>query len=155
MGMSFYCFIARILIRLNSTLLKKDSFGNAAEIPWPMFANKLQRHFLRATRQDPIKPTRYLSRHELTYPRPKLTKIKINPWHFTDIFTKISLEVKPWFRRVLSICSGDGLERTCRSWDTNVTFAPCGSLVSSTDSFLDSKYVIQLTRSEARDSQLK
>lgn len=51
----------------DGTLLKKDSFGNNNEIPWPMFANKLQRHFLRATRQDPIKPTRYLSRHELTY----------------------------------------------------------------------------------------
>lgn len=51
----------------DGTLLKKDSFGNNTEIPWPMFANKLQRHFLRATRQDPIKPTRYLSRHELTY----------------------------------------------------------------------------------------
>lgn len=51
----------------DGTLLKKDSFGSQAEIPWPMFANKLQRHFLRATRQDPIKPTRYLSRHELTY----------------------------------------------------------------------------------------
>lgn len=51
----------------DGTLLKKDSFGNNSEIPWPMFANKLQRHFLRATRQDPIKPTRYLSRHELTY----------------------------------------------------------------------------------------
>lgn len=51
----------------DGTLLKKDSFGSNTEIPWPMFANKLQRHFLRATRQDPIKPTRYLSRHELMY----------------------------------------------------------------------------------------
>jgi hypothetical protein len=51
----------------DGTLLKRDCFGNNAEIPWPTFANKLQRHFLRATRQDPIKPTRYLSRHELIY----------------------------------------------------------------------------------------
>jgi len=51
----------------DGTLLKKDSFGNANEILWPCFANKLQRHFLRATRQDPIKPTRFLSRHELAY----------------------------------------------------------------------------------------
>lgn len=51
----------------DGTLLKKDSFGNSNEIPWFSFANKLQRHFLRATRQDPIKPTRFLSRHELLY----------------------------------------------------------------------------------------
>jgi len=51
----------------DGTLLKRDSFGNSNEIQWFCFANKLQRHFLRATRQDPIKPTRFLSRHELVY----------------------------------------------------------------------------------------
>eukprot|EP01133_Synstelium_polycarpum_P010914 gene10914-12719_t len=51
----------------DGTLLKKDSFGNNPEIAWASYANKLQRHFLRATRQDAIKPTRYLSRHELIY----------------------------------------------------------------------------------------
>ncbi|KYQ91411.1 transcriptional repressor [Tieghemostelium lacteum] len=51
----------------DGTLLKKDSFGNNNEIPWASYANKLQRHFLRATRQDFMKPTRYLSRHELVY----------------------------------------------------------------------------------------
>ncbi|KAF2072882.1 hypothetical protein CYY_005806 [Polysphondylium violaceum] len=51
----------------DGTLLKKDSFGNNTDIPWASYANKLQRHFLRATRQDFMKPTRYLSRHELLY----------------------------------------------------------------------------------------
>eukprot|EP01112_Ceratiomyxa_fruticulosa_P000033 TRINITY_DN0_c7_g1_i1.p1 TRINITY_DN0_c7_g1~~TRINITY_DN0_c7_g1_i1.p1 ORF type:complete len:749 (-),score=149.09 TRINITY_DN0_c7_g1_i1:247-2493(-) len=51
----------------DGTILKKDSFGSNVDIPWPSFANKLQKHFLRATRQDPVKPTRYLSRHELIY----------------------------------------------------------------------------------------
>jgi len=48
-------------------LLKKHGFGGLAEITWPAFANKLQRHFLRAARQDPMKPTRFLTSHELDY----------------------------------------------------------------------------------------
>lgn len=49
------------------TLLKKDAFGEQAEIPWPQFANVLQRHFLRATRQDAVTPTRSLSQTDFEY----------------------------------------------------------------------------------------
>jgi len=49
------------------TLLKKDAFGEQAEIPWPQFANVLQRHFLRATRQDAVSPTRSLSQTDFEY----------------------------------------------------------------------------------------
>ena len=49
------------------TLLKKDAFGEQAEIPWPQFANVLQRHFLRATRQDAVSPTRCLSQTDFEY----------------------------------------------------------------------------------------
>eukprot|EP01117_Protostelium_nocturnum_P010857 TRINITY_DN3916_c0_g1_i3.p1 TRINITY_DN3916_c0_g1~~TRINITY_DN3916_c0_g1_i3.p1 ORF type:complete len:582 (+),score=189.80 TRINITY_DN3916_c0_g1_i3:195-1940(+) len=50
-------------------LLKTESFGNSTEtqVPWALFGNLLQRHFLRATRQDPVKPQRFLSRQELQY----------------------------------------------------------------------------------------
>lgn len=42
-------------------LLKKVVFGDRQEIEWPFLANIVQRHFLRATRQDLIRPTRSLS----------------------------------------------------------------------------------------------
>jgi len=50
-------------------LLKMDTFGPQMDgmVPWPHFANKLQRHFLRGTRQDAIKPQRYLTKKELAY----------------------------------------------------------------------------------------
>lgn len=48
-------------------LLKKDAFGEQLEVTWPQFANVLQRHFLRATRQDLIKPTRQLSLYDFQY----------------------------------------------------------------------------------------
>lgn len=47
-------------------LLKKDSFdGN--EVKFTRFANVLQMHFLRSTRQDPFTPERPLSIHDLNY----------------------------------------------------------------------------------------
>jgi len=49
------------------TLIKKDAFGEQLEVPWTSFANVLQKHFLRATRQDPIRPTRCLSHADLDY----------------------------------------------------------------------------------------
>lgn len=48
-------------------LLKKDSFDNAQQILWPHFANTLQLHYLRATRQSLDAPTRVLSRDDLEY----------------------------------------------------------------------------------------
>lgn len=38
-----------------------------AEVTWPQFANVLHRHFLRATRQDLIRPTRQLSNFDFEY----------------------------------------------------------------------------------------
>ncbi len=47
-------------------LLKKDAFeGN--EVKFTRFANVLQMHFLRSTRQDPFSPERPLSIHDLNY----------------------------------------------------------------------------------------
>lgn len=50
-------------------LLKATAFGtqNDAMVAYPFFANLLQRHFLRGTKQDPVKPQRFLSKSELAY----------------------------------------------------------------------------------------
>jgi len=48
-------------------LLKTDLFLQNPQVSWPTFANKLQRQFLLATRQDPLKPQRFLSCYELQY----------------------------------------------------------------------------------------
>eukprot|EP01096_Ripella_sp_DP13-Kostka_P016086 TRINITY_DN771_c0_g2_i2.p1 TRINITY_DN771_c0_g2~~TRINITY_DN771_c0_g2_i2.p1 ORF type:complete len:726 (-),score=340.17 TRINITY_DN771_c0_g2_i2:336-2240(-) len=48
-------------------LLKRDTFSELSEVSWPYFANTLQRHFLRATRQDPVHPTRCLSQTDFEY----------------------------------------------------------------------------------------
>jgi len=48
-------------------LLKQDSFADQLEVLWPQFANILQRHFIRATRQDLTRPTRCLSPFDLEY----------------------------------------------------------------------------------------
>lgn len=46
------------------------------EITWASFANLLQRHFLKATRQDSSKPQRSLSRYEINYINQKFFGIK-------------------------------------------------------------------------------
>jgi len=49
-------------------LLKMDLFGQLGNpAPWSFVANRLQRHFLRATRQDLSKPPRWISHQELNY----------------------------------------------------------------------------------------
>jgi len=48
-------------------LIKKEVFGDLPDKEWAHFANVLQRHFLRATRQDPVKPTRCLSMTDFFY----------------------------------------------------------------------------------------
>jgi hypothetical protein len=48
-------------------LLKKSTFFGRSEIPWPLFANTLQLHYLRATGQDPMKPVRPLSLKDVSY----------------------------------------------------------------------------------------
>jgi len=48
------------------TLLKKESFPSG-QIPWPRFANTLQHHFLKATRQELSEPRRILSPYDMNY----------------------------------------------------------------------------------------
>eukprot|EP00005_Dracoamoeba_jomungandri_P008050 CAMPEP_0174269982 /NCGR_PEP_ID=MMETSP0439-20130205/42865_1 /TAXON_ID=0 /ORGANISM="Stereomyxa ramosa, Strain Chinc5" /LENGTH=631 /DNA_ID=CAMNT_0015359029 /DNA_START=52 /DNA_END=1947 /DNA_ORIENTATION=- len=48
-------------------LLKEEAFGDQQQITWPEFANVLQRHFLRATRQDFVTPRRPLSVFDFDY----------------------------------------------------------------------------------------
>jgi len=49
-------------------LLKRDTFeNNQNEVSWPQFANYLQIHFLRATRQDVAKPMRALCAEDFEY----------------------------------------------------------------------------------------
>ena len=48
-------------------LLKSDVFGGMLEATWPQFCNTLQRHFLRATRQDSMRPRRALSLEDFSF----------------------------------------------------------------------------------------
>lgn len=48
-------------------LLKSDVFGGMLEATWPQFCNTLQRHFLRATRQDSMRPKRSLSLEDFSF----------------------------------------------------------------------------------------
>eukprot|EP01133_Synstelium_polycarpum_P003844 gene3844-4438_t len=48
-------------------LLKKDAFDGQLEISWAQFINTLQRHFLIATKQDPVRPKRPLSQFDFKY----------------------------------------------------------------------------------------
>lgn len=50
------------------TLLKKEAFAHGQlEITWPKFANTMQHHFLRATRQELTRPKRILSPFDMQY----------------------------------------------------------------------------------------
>lgn len=44
-----------------------DCFPAQRPLPWLAFCNALQRHFLRATRQDPARPERYLSKKDFDF----------------------------------------------------------------------------------------
>eukprot|EP01101_Sappina_pedata_P011633 TRINITY_DN784_c0_g1_i1.p1 TRINITY_DN784_c0_g1~~TRINITY_DN784_c0_g1_i1.p1 ORF type:complete len:587 (+),score=172.38 TRINITY_DN784_c0_g1_i1:34-1761(+) len=46
-------------------LVVSDAFAGQDEVPWPVFANVLHHHFLKATRQDSSKPMRTLTPHEI------------------------------------------------------------------------------------------
>ncbi|KAL6048396.1 Signal transducer and activator of transcription [Balamuthia mandrillaris] len=48
-------------------LLKKHTFLGQSEIPWPAFANAMQLHYIRATKQEPDKPKRPLSPKDIEY----------------------------------------------------------------------------------------
>lgn len=48
-------------------LLKKHTFFGRTEIPWAAFANAMQLHYIRATKQDPMKPVRPLSLKDIEY----------------------------------------------------------------------------------------
>eukprot|EP01101_Sappina_pedata_P004071 TRINITY_DN1668_c0_g1_i1.p1 TRINITY_DN1668_c0_g1~~TRINITY_DN1668_c0_g1_i1.p1 ORF type:complete len:748 (+),score=213.61 TRINITY_DN1668_c0_g1_i1:65-2245(+) len=53
-------------------LMKKAAYGDHNEIEWPYFANLLQKHFLRSTRQDPVRPVRPLSLSDFDYIHQKI-----------------------------------------------------------------------------------
>jgi len=67
---------------------------NRPRLPWLAFANALQRHFLRATRQDPAQPERYLSKRDLEYFR---TRYFPGP----DVGTEELSRFWSWFGKVL------------------------------------------------------
>jgi len=48
-------------------LVLSDSFGNESEVSWAQFANGLHRHFLKATKQEPLRPVRGIKAHEFEY----------------------------------------------------------------------------------------
>jgi len=48
-------------------LLLKYAFGKQTEISWFLFSNRLQKHFLVATKQDILNPKRILSTYDLQY----------------------------------------------------------------------------------------
>ncbi len=50
---------------LHST--QRDAFGDRTETTWFHFANTLQIHYLKATRQDTLRPQRALSAADLHY----------------------------------------------------------------------------------------
>jgi hypothetical protein len=81
-------------------LFQKDVFhhqwGEARQdIPWPLFANSIQRYFIRSTRQDPVSPKRGLSIFDLEH------------IHAHFFASDPSIQVKPfskfwdWFGKVL------------------------------------------------------
>lgn len=75
-------------------LLKKECFPTN-EIQFQRFANYLQMHFLRSTRQDPYSPERALSIHDLNYiARSKFADKSIITKNDFDEFLK-------WFGKVL------------------------------------------------------
>jgi hypothetical protein len=59
------------------------------EIPWPQFANTMQKHFLRGTRQDAIRPTRCFSLEEFEYVHQKFfsSQPMITPKMFDNFWT--------------------------------------------------------------------
>lgn len=77
-------------------LLRKDIFGGMVEVPWLQFCNTLQRHFLKATRQDPLKPKRALSRFDFKYIHRKFfQKPTLNQKQFDEFWS--------WFGKHLQI----------------------------------------------------
>ncbi|KAH3762635.1 transcriptional repressor [Pelomyxa schiedti] len=78
----------------DGTLLKKVAFGQSMEIPWPLFANHLQLHFARSTRQDFSSPERCLSPLDLNYLHTKFFGGKMISQAQFDTFWN-------WFGKVL------------------------------------------------------
>lgn len=48
-------------------LILADAFAGQLEVAWPQFANAIHHHFLKATRQDPARPSRGLNEADWTY----------------------------------------------------------------------------------------
>jgi hypothetical protein len=49
------------------SLLKAEAFGPRSDIPWFQLCNSLQRRYLMATKQDPLKPLRPLTSQDFNY----------------------------------------------------------------------------------------
>lgn len=78
------------------TLLKKEAFSNGQlEISWEKFANTLQHHFLKATRQELKNPRRTLSNYDLHYIQTKFFNSK------TLISQKDFDEFWSWFGKAM------------------------------------------------------
>jgi len=78
-------------------LLKYYVFQNLAvsEVPWCRFANYLQNHYLRATRQDLASPARPLSRYDLDY-------IQMNQFNgATTVTSQTFAKFWDWFGKVM------------------------------------------------------
>eukprot|EP01113_Clastostelium_recurvatum_P007040 TRINITY_DN13246_c0_g1_i2.p1 TRINITY_DN13246_c0_g1~~TRINITY_DN13246_c0_g1_i2.p1 ORF type:complete len:633 (-),score=120.05 TRINITY_DN13246_c0_g1_i2:15-1913(-) len=75
-------------------LLKSEVFAESTEVLWPFFVNILQRHFLKATRQNPMQPARPLAMFDFNYIMDKfVNKATVNHKSF-DVFWG-------WFGKVL------------------------------------------------------
>lgn len=88
-------------------LLKKEAFGEQNEIYWPQFANVLQRHFLRATRQDAVNPSRSLCKTDLEYIHSRFfdSQTVITPKAYTEFWNWFGKTVKKlrYQRHILSL----------------------------------------------------
>eukprot|EP01090_Pellita_catalonica_P023571 TRINITY_DN9793_c0_g1_i1.p1 TRINITY_DN9793_c0_g1~~TRINITY_DN9793_c0_g1_i1.p1 ORF type:complete len:684 (+),score=123.87 TRINITY_DN9793_c0_g1_i1:38-2053(+) len=89
-------------------LLKTSTFLKRTEIPWALFANTLQLHYLRATKQDPGKPQRPLTPSDLQYlhkskfdSRPMITKDDYDD--FWKWFGKILYKIRNHQKHVLPL----------------------------------------------------
>lgn len=58
-------------------LILADAFAGQLEVSWPQFANAIHHHFLKATRQDPSRPSRGLNEADWTYMHSKFFSMAV------------------------------------------------------------------------------
>jgi len=96
------------------TLLKRDAFDGQLEITWPQFANPLQRHVLKATKQDPVRPARCLSGYDLRY-------IKAKFFADRDVMTQKDFDTFwGWFGKNLQILRYQ--RHICHLWQQGLVY---------------------------------